>query len=108
MNQFKQMMEKAQALTAQMKNAEERLEKLEAEGVSGGGLVKITVLGKTAVKKVVIDPSLLKEEEKEVLEDLIAAAFTDARKKMETLMQEEMSKVTGGLSLPGGMKFPFG
>lgn len=106
MNQFKDMMEKAKALGTQMQNAQENLKNIEAEGQSGGGLVKVVMSGKGVVKQVTIDPSLINVDEKEVLEDLVAAAFTDARQKMETLAQEEMTKATGGLSLPSGFNFP--
>ncbi|MGB0918966.1 MAG: YbaB/EbfC family nucleoid-associated protein [Holosporaceae bacterium] len=106
MNQFKDMMEKAKALGTQMQNAQENLKNIEAEGQSGGGLVKVVMSGKGVVKQVTIDPSLINVDEKEVLEDLVAAAFTDARQKMETLAQEEMTKATGGLSLPSGLNFP--
>ncbi|MEH0002572.1 MAG: YbaB/EbfC family nucleoid-associated protein [Holosporaceae bacterium] len=106
MNQFKDMMEKAKALGTQMQNAQENLRNIEAEGQSGGGLVKVVMSGKGVVKKVTIDPSLINVDEKEVLEDLVAAAFTDARQKMETLAQEEMTKATGGLSLPPGFNMP--
>ncbi|MGB1229791.1 MAG: YbaB/EbfC family nucleoid-associated protein [Holosporaceae bacterium] len=106
MNQFKDMMEKAKALGTQMQNAQENLKNIEAEGQSGGGLVKVVMSGKGVVKQVTIDPSLINVDEKEVLEDLVAAAFTDARQKMETLAQEEMTKATGGLSLPPGFNMP--
>ena len=106
MNQFKDMMEKAKALGTQMQNAQENLKNIEAEGQSGGGLVKVVMAGKGVVKQVTIDPSLINVDEKEVLEDLVAAAFTDARQKMETLAQEEMTKATGGLALPSGFNFP--
>ena len=106
MNQIKSMIEKAQAMQAQMLGVEEKLKTLEAVGESGGGLVKVTLSGKGVMKAITIDASLLVPDEKEVVEDLVAAAFTNAQKKMTSLVQEEMSKVTGGLSLPPGMSFP--
>lgn len=104
--QLKDMMQKAQAMQAQMMKAEENLKNLEVSGESGGGLVKLTLSGKGALKAITIDPSLLKEEEKEVLEDLILAAFAHGQKKMTEAVQAEMGKATGGLQLPGGMNFP--
>ena len=106
MNQLKDMMEKAQALQTQMLNVEEKLKTIEVGGESGGGLVKVVLSGKGVMKSVNIDPSLLTAESKEVLEDLIAAAFTNAQKKMTMTVQEEMGKATGGLQMPPGMKFP--
>ena len=90
-----------------MKELQEGLANLEVEGSSGGGLVKITVTGKGEVKKIKIDPSLMKPEESEILEDLIVAAFNEAKKKSEEASAEEMKKLTGGLNLPPGFKMPF-
>jgi len=100
MNIMKQVGE----MQAKLKQAQEELEKLEVEGQSGGGLVKIKLDGKGTVKSVRIDPSLAKADEVEILEDLIVAAAADARAKAEAAMQEKMAGVTGGLPLPPGMK----
>ena len=76
-------------------------------GVSGGGMVKVIASAKGDIKRVVIDDSLMKTEEKEMTEDLIVAAINDAKQKGETVSQEEMKAITGGISLPPGMKLPF-
>jgi DNA-binding YbaB/EbfC family protein len=102
-----EMMKKVQQMQAQMAESQKKLETLEVEGASGGGLVKITATGKGTVKSVKIDPSLLDPKEVEVLEDLLVAAFLDTQSKAEELAAEEMGKVTGGLKMPAGMKLPF-
>ena len=107
MNNFGDMIKKAQEMQKKMKELQEGLANLEVEGSSGGGLVKITVTGKGEVKKIKIDPSLMKPEESEILEDLIVAAFNEAKKKSEEASAEEMKKLTGGLNLPPGFKMPF-
>jgi len=107
MNNFGDMMKQAQEMQKKMKELQEGLANLEVEGSSGGGLVKITVTGKGEVKKIKIDPSLMKPEESEILEDLIVAAFNEAKKKSEEASAEEMKKLTGGLNLPPGFKMPF-
>jgi DNA-binding YbaB/EbfC family protein len=84
-----------------------KLEEATVTGQSGGGLVKVTLSGKGAMTGVVIDPSLLKPEEKDILEDLLVAAHSDAKAKSEAMMAEEMKAVTGGLPLPPGFKLPF-
>ncbi len=76
-------------------------------GVAGGGMVQVTLNGKSDLKKIKIDKSVLDPAEVEVLEDLIVAAFNDARRKVSAHAEEEMQKLTGGLHLPGGMKLPF-
>ena len=101
------IMKQAQEMQAKMKKMQDELANLEAEGTSGGGLVKVKVNGKNEVKKITIDPSLLKPEEVEILEDLLTAAFSDAKKKAEELSQEQIKKITGGLNLPPGFKMPF-
>lgn len=102
-----EMMKKVQKMQAQMTESQQKLETLEVEGASGGGLVKIKANGKGTVKNVKIDPSLLDPKEVEVLEDLLVAAFLDTQSKAEELASEEMGKVTGGLKMPAGMKLPF-
>lgn len=106
MSGFQDMMKKAQAMQAQMAGAQDRIKDLNVEGQSGGGLVRLTLSGKSGVQDVHVDASLLSPDEKEVLEDLIAAAVNDARKKMEQKSQEEMAKAMEGLQLPPGIKIP--
>jgi DNA-binding YbaB/EbfC family protein len=101
------MMKQAQQLQKKMADAQEKLSLIEVEGVSGGGLVKVTATAKGEIKRINLDESLLKPEEKEITEDLIVAAINDAKQKGETAAQEEMKLVTGGLPLPPGMKLPF-
>ena len=98
------LMKQAQGLQKKMADAQELLETLEVEGVSGGGVVRITSTAKGAVKAVSIDASLLVPDEKEILEDLILAALNDGRGKAERLVAEKMGEVTAGLPLPPGMK----
>ena len=97
MGQIKELQEKMQQLQAE-------LETTEVSGTSGGGLVTVTLTAKGAMKKVEIDPSILKVDEKEIVEDLVTAAHADARAKAERLVQEKASALTGGLPLPPGMK----
>ena len=101
------IMKQAQAMQAKMADAQAQLEQLEVEGQSGGGLVKLTMTAKGVVKGLALDDSLIKADEKEILEDLIVTAHEDARKKAERLMEEKMRDVTAGLPLPPGMKLPF-
>ena len=107
MNNFSDMMKKAQEMQKKMQEMQESLSNLEVEGASGGGIVKIIMNCKNEVKKIDIDPSIIKNDEKEVMEDLIIAALNDAKSKAEEKSQEEMKKLTGGLGLPPGMKMPF-
>ncbi len=101
------MMKQVQAMQSKMADMQAKLEAATVTGQSGGGLVKVTLTGKGAMTALQVDPSLLKEEEKEILEDLVVAAHADAKAKSETLMAEEMKAVTGGMALPPGMKLPF-
>jgi hypothetical protein len=98
------MMGKVREMQARMQKVQEELDALEVEGQSGGGLVRVTMSGKGDMRKIGIDPSLMKPEEAEILEDLILAACQDAKRKVETTMQQKMAEVTGGLPLPPGMK----
>jgi hypothetical protein len=98
------MMKQVGQMQARLKEMQDELAKAEIEGQSGGGLVHLTVDGKGEVKRVRIDPSLLKADEVEILEDLIVAAFADARSKSDSAMQAKMAEITGGLPLPPGMK----
>jgi hypothetical protein len=101
------MMKQVQAMQSRMAEMQARLEQATVTGHSGGGLVKVTLSGKGVMTRLEIDPSLLKPEEKDILEDLIVAAHTDAKAKSEQMMAEEMKSVTGGLPLPPGLKLPF-
>ncbi|MCH8182114.1 MAG: YbaB/EbfC family nucleoid-associated protein [Proteobacteria bacterium] len=101
------MMKQAQEMQVKMTEMQESLDKVEITGASGGGMVEVTLTGKGEMRKLKIDPALVDKNEIEVLEDLIAAAHNDARGKVEAHIAGEMSKVTGGLQLPPGMKLPF-
>ena len=100
------LMKQAQAMQENMKRAQDEIALLEVEGQSGAGLVKVTMTGKHEVKRVAIDPSLLAED-KDMLEDLVAAAFNDGLRRAEELSAAKMGKLTAGMPLPPGMKFPF-
>lgn len=104
MKDFMSMMKQAQELQGRMADMQNQLGDLEIEGRSGAGLVTVTLTGKGELKAVKIDPSLLKPEELEILEDLIVAAHADAKVKMEGAVQEKMQEVTGDLPLPPGLK----
>ena len=101
------MMKQVQAMQSKMADMQTKLEAATVTGQSGGGLVTVTLTGKGTMTALHVDTSLLKEDEKEILEDLIVAAHSDAKAKSEALMAEEMKSVTGGLALPPGMKLPF-
>ena len=101
------MMKQAQQIQKKMSEAQEKLKSIEVEGSSGGGMVKVISTAKGEIKKVSIDPSLMKDSEKEITEDLIVAAINDGKQKAESAAQEEMKNITGGLALPPGMKLPF-
>ena len=107
MKNIGQLMKQAQAMQEKMAEVQARLEAVELVGMSGGGLIAATLNGKGELKKIKIDKSLLDPEEGEVLEDLILAAFNDARAKVAAHAEEEMQKLTGGLPLPPGLKLPF-
>ena len=107
MNNFNNMIKQAQDLQKKMAEAQEKVETLEAEGISGGGIVKITINGKNNVTSVNIDETAIDKNEKEILEDLIVAAINDARDKIQRKIADEMSSLTGGIKLPPGMKLPF-
>ncbi|MFC5459214.1 MULTISPECIES: YbaB/EbfC family nucleoid-associated protein [Massilia] len=106
-NQLAGLMKQAQAMQDNMKKAQEQLALIEVEGQSGAGLVKVTMTCKNDVKRVQIDPSLLADD-KDMLEDLVAAAFNDAVRKAEATSAEKMSGLTAGMpGLPPGFKMPF-
>ncbi len=104
---IKAAQEAAQTVQTQMEEAQAKLDSIEVEGKSGGGLVSVKATAKGRILGVSIDESLMKAEEKGILEDLVAAAFNDARDKADAVSNEEMGKMTGGMGLPAGFKLPF-
>ena len=105
-NQLAGLMKQAQAMQDNMKKAQEAIAAMEVEGQAGAGLVKVVMTGRHDVKRVSIDPSLLGED-KDMLEDLVAAAFNDGIRRAEEVSQEKMGKLAAGMPLPPGMKLPF-
>lgn len=106
MKGLSQLMRQAQEMQANMQKAQDELAATEVEGVAGGGMVKVVVTCKHEVRRVTIEDSLLRDD-KEMLEDLVAAALNDANRKVEQTVQQKLSSVTGGLGLPAGLKLPF-
>jgi hypothetical protein len=100
------MLKQAQAMQENMKKAQEQLASIEVEGQSGAGLVKVVMTCAEVVKRVTVDPSLLSDD-KDMLEDLVAAAFNDAIRKAKATSEEKMASITAGLPLPPGFKLPF-
>ena len=107
MKNLGQMMKQAQQMQARMAEMQAELERVEMTGASGGGMVQVTVGGKGDLRKIKIDKALADPNEIEVLEDLIVAAFGDAKARVEAHVAQEMAKLTGGLNLPPGLKLPF-
>lgn len=107
MKNLGQMMKQAQEMQARMAELQTCLQEIEMNGAAAGGMVQVTLNGKGELRKVKIDKSLMDPKETDVLEDLLVAAFSDAKNRVETHVAEEMSKLTGGLKLPPGMKLPF-
>ena len=107
MKNLGQLMIQAQQMQAKMAEMQAQLEAVEMTGAAGGGMVELTLNGKGDVKRVKIDKAVADPAEVEVLEDLIVAAFNDARAKVNAYAEGEMQKLTGGLQLPGGFKLPF-
>ena len=107
MNNLEDIMAMAQNVQAELEKAQAGLDTIEVEGASGGGLVKVKASAKGRILGIAIDESLLKPEEKQMLEDLVVAAFNDARAKADAASGAEMSKMTSGLPLPPGFKLPF-
>ena len=103
---FLKMMKQAKQLQERMGDLQAELDQLEVEGTAGGGLVTVTMTAKGDLRGLKLDPSLMKPEEAEIVEDLIVAAHADARRKAEAAMAEKMKEVTGGLQLPPGMSLP--
>jgi DNA-binding YbaB/EbfC family protein len=101
------LMKQASQMQAKMADMQARVEAMEVQGVSGAGMVAITLTGKGAMKATKIDPKLADPAEMEMLQDLIVSAHADAKRKLDAMMADEMSKVTGGLDLPAGLKLPF-
>ena len=101
------IMKQAQQLQANMQRAQAEIATLEVTGESGGGMAKVTMTGKHEVKRVTLDPSIVSSDDKDMLEDLVAAAINDAVQKVERTTQERMSSLMGGLNLPPGFKMPF-
>ena len=100
------IMKQAQQMQANMQKMQEEVANMEVEGQAGGGLVKVVMTGRHDIKRVHIDDSVLKDD-KEMLEDLVAAAVNDAVRQVEKVSQDKMSSVTAGFNLPPGMKLPF-
>ena len=100
------IMKQAQMMQKKMEEEQAKLAQEESEGISGGGMVKVTLNGKFEMKKISLDPSLISADDLEILEDLIVAAYNDAKNKIDAKMQESMNNMTGGLNL-GGLKLPF-
>jgi DNA-binding YbaB/EbfC family protein len=105
-NPLGNLMKQAQEMKAQMAQAQEELGVLEVQGEAGGGMVRLTMSGKHEVKRIAIDDALVGED-KDMLEDVLAAAFNDAVNKIEKTVQEKYSGMAGGLGLPAGLKLPF-
>lgn len=107
MTNLGQMLKQAKELQTKMAGLQEELADMEITGASGGGMVKVTLNGKGEARKLSIDPSLVDPDDAAVLEDLILAAFNDAKGKIEEAVREKMSDLTGGMPLPPGMQLPF-
>tara|TARA_B100001996_G_scaffold152587_1_gene116116 strand:- start:1398 stop:1718 length:321 start_codon:yes stop_codon:yes gene_type:complete len=105
MADFSDLISQAKKMQEKMKETQDALKKIEVEGVSGGNAVKVIMNGDGELKKIFIDDAILKDS-KEILEDLIVAAHNNAKSKLKQKTTEEISKVTGGISLPPGFKFP--
>ena len=106
MKGLSQLMRQAQEMQANMQKAQDELAATEVEGEAGGGMVKVVVTCKHEVRRVTIEDALLRDD-KEMLEDLVAAAFNDASRKVEQTVQQKLSSVTGNMGLPAGLKLPF-
>ncbi|WP_395644638.1 YbaB/EbfC family nucleoid-associated protein [Terricaulis sp.] len=107
MKDISQIMRQAQQMQAKINEAQKKLEAMEVEGTSGGGMVKVRLSGKNAMLGLIIDPSLMKEDEREILEDLVKAAHDDARRKLEDAQNEEMKGIGSGMGILPGFKMPF-
>ena len=101
------LMKQAQEMQANMQKAQEEIAQVEVTGEAGGGMVSVTMTGRHEARRVTIDPALFEEGDREMIEDLVAAAVNDAARKVEQATQEKMAGVAGGMNLPPGMKLPF-
>jgi len=101
------LMKQAQQMQSKMQEMQAKLEALEVTGEAGAGMVKVTLNGKSELRKIQIDPKLIDPADAEMMQDLIVAAHHDAKTKIEAVSADEMQKVTGGMQLPPGMKLPF-
>ena len=101
------LMKQAQQMQSKMQEMQAKLEAMDVEGTAGAGMVSVTLNGRGDMRKIRIDPKLADPSDMEMLEDLIVAAHSDAKRKMEQLATDEMQKISGGLNLPPGMKLPF-
>jgi DNA-binding YbaB/EbfC family protein len=101
------LMKQASQMQSKMAEMQAKLDATEVDGEAGAGMVRLTLSGKSELKRMKIDPKLLDPAEAEMLEDLIVAAHADAKRKVEAIMADEMKNATGGLELPGGLKLPF-
>jgi len=101
------MMKQAQQMQDRMQKAQAEIANLEVTGEAGAGMVKVTMMGNHNVRRVSIDPSLFDDDDKEMIEDLVAAAINDAVRRVEQTSKEKMAEVTGGMNLPPGFKMPF-
>ncbi|EJF81385.1 DNA-binding protein, YbaB/EbfC family [Candidatus Bartonella washoeensis] len=107
MRDMMSMMKKAKEVQEKMQQIQEEIANLQVTGIAGGGLVSVTLNGKNTITAIKIDPSLLKPEETEILEDLIMAAYNEAKTKIQMAMEEKTKSMTAGLPLPSGFKLPF-
>ncbi len=104
---FNNLLKQAQAVQASMQKAQAELASIEVTGEAGGGMVKVTLSGRHEAKRVQIEPAVLSGEDREMLEDLVTAAFNDAAHKLEAQVQEKMASLMSGVQLPPGVKMPF-
>ena len=107
MTNFADMLSKAKAMQDKMKEAQENIKKIEVEGIAGGSLVKVILTGDYELKSIIISEETKKQEDQEIIYDLIIAAYNNARENLKKKSAEELSKVTGGLDLPSDFKLPF-
>jgi DNA-binding YbaB/EbfC family protein len=107
MKNLSQMMKQAQEMQLKMDEMQSKLAKMEVIGSSGAGMIEVTLSGKSDVRKIKIAPAVINPSDPEVLEDLIVAAFNDAKSKVEAKVGDKMSEMTGGMQLPPGFKLPF-
>ncbi len=107
MKNFKNMLKQAQQMQQKMTEAQEELDKIEVEGSSGAGMVKVSINCKGHMRKISIDKSIVDPEDIEMMEDLIVAAFNDAKTKADKISEEQMGSITSGMPLPGNFKLPF-